>query len=140
MHVGIHGIGVYLPETIRRNDWWPASIVETWRERQARSITRSASSHDDHRSDGMQHILDGMARVKGDPFEGAVERRHMPDGMRSSDMEIAAARDALARSGVRADQIGILLTHSTTPDYLHVPNACRIHHELALPARCFSMA
>ena len=28
--VGVYGIGVYLPETIRTNDWWPPEVVAKW--------------------------------------------------------------------------------------------------------------
>ena len=28
--VGILGIGIHLPPEVRKNDWWPASVVDRW--------------------------------------------------------------------------------------------------------------
>ena len=33
MSVGILGVGSYLPEQVRTNDWWPRSIVDEWEEK-----------------------------------------------------------------------------------------------------------
>ena len=46
MNIGILGLGRYLPPIIRRNDHWPAAIVDAWRAHQARSLTRNAGSDD----------------------------------------------------------------------------------------------
>ena len=37
--VGIHSIGLFLPERVRANDWWPADEVDRWRERMAHRAT-----------------------------------------------------------------------------------------------------
>jgi 3-oxoacyl-[acyl-carrier-protein] synthase III len=137
--VGIHGIGVHLPAEIRRNDWWPASTVARWREKNARN---SARGHENLASLplGVQRTIAAMLAERDDPFRGSVERRVMPEGAAVSDMETAAAREAIARAGVPADQIRFVLTYSLAPDFLISTNACRIHKNLGLPERCLSLA
>jgi 3-oxoacyl-[acyl-carrier-protein] synthase-3 len=139
-NVGVYSIGTYLPEPVRRNDWWPESIVQRWRARQAQTFTRSQQGPEENLTDGMKLTVAAMLEGKNDPFEGTVERRVMPEGMRSSDMEVAAARRALDGAGIDPKDVDFLLTQSTAPNYVHVPNACIVHRELGLGRRCFSMA
>lgn len=138
--LGVYGVGTYLPPIVRRNDWWPENIVNAWRERQARSITRSVEEPEDPPTEGMRVTLREMAAYKTDPFEGSVERRVMPDDMRTSDMEVLAARDAIAKAGIDPGDIDLVLTQSTGPNFIHVPNSCIVHKELGLRSECFAIA
>ena len=138
--MGILGIGTYLPPIVRKNDWWPEEIVSVWRERQARSITRAQEEPSDPPTEGMRATLKAMAAYKSDPFEGAVERRVMPDDMKTSDMDVAAAREAIARSGIDSTQIDLVLAQTSGPNYVHVPNACLVHKELELSAHCLAIS
>ncbi|MGH8624445.1 MAG: hypothetical protein ACREYC_03900 [Gammaproteobacteria bacterium] len=138
--VGIHGIGIYLPEPVRKNDWWPSKIVDSWRGKSGASLVRSSNDSDEPISEGGRRTLEGMAEVAADPFKGAVERRAMPDGMVASDMEAAAAKDALSRAGIDPGEAGMLLTNSQLPDFLSVPTAPAVHRKLGLPERCLSTA
>ncbi len=139
--VGILGIGLYLPEEVRRNDWWPEHIVDSWREgRQAKNLARAEREHADPLTDGARQTFSGMADWADDPFKGAVERRVMPAGMKPSDMEVAAAEDALARAGVKREEIDLLFVFSQVPDQLIISNATRVHERLGLPRNCFSMS
>jgi 3-oxoacyl-[acyl-carrier-protein] synthase-3 len=138
-HVGVHGVGLYLPPEIRRNDWWPEETVRNWRVKSGESLVRPRQDREDPATPGAQAVIRGMADVKDDPFRGAVERRVMPQGMVTSDMEAAAARDALARAGLEPGEVGLLLTNSQLPDYLSVPTAPIVHRKLGLSERCMSM-
>lgn len=140
INVGIRGIGIHLPQTVRKNDWWPESTVQKWRERQAKNITRSREEPSDPPTEGMRRTLAAMASVKDDPFEGAIERRVMAEGMQSSDMETLAAREAIAKAGIDPSEIDILLVQSTLPNFIHVPNCCIVHRNLGLSETCFSMS
>lgn len=140
MRVGIQSIGVHLPPTVRDNSWWPAEIVEQWRMRQARSFNRAQTQSDDPLTDGAQRVVAAIAELKSDPFEGVKERRVLDPALRSSDMEVDAARQALSRAGVEPGEIDLLLIQSTTPNFVHVSNACLVHRELGLSPRCFSLA
>jgi len=140
LQVGIHAVGLYMPETIRGNDWWPAAIVEKWRQDAWMRALSTRRAPPTGAGQGTLRTLAAMAEVEADPFLGGKERRIRPEGMPSSDMEIAAARDALARSGVRPADIGVLMVANSLPDYLAVPTAPRVHKELGLPPGCLSFA
>jgi 3-oxoacyl-[acyl-carrier-protein] synthase-3 len=127
-NVGIWGLGAFLPPVVRRNDWWPAPLVETWRSRR-----RVAEATATPTSKGARELLAVAARHADDPFEGARERRVMPDDMRPSDMLAAACRDALAAASIGADDIDFLLVDNTTPDFLLASDGCRLQIELGLP-------
>ncbi len=67
---------------------------------------------------GMKRVVAATAALENDPFQGAVERRVMPEGMLASDMELRAANEAIERSGIDRRQIQLVLCHSAVPDYL----------------------
>jgi 3-oxoacyl-[acyl-carrier-protein] synthase-3 len=134
--VGILGLGSYLPPIVRGNDWWPEHIVSDWRARQSRRFTNLEDLS--QLTPASRLVLDATQRYAGDPFEGARERRVTPDDVRSTDMGIAAARDAMARADVGASDIDFLLVQSMCPDYLNTPDGCRIHEVLGLPTRTFT--
>jgi len=136
--VGILGIGAYLPEQVRRNDWWPEEVVAKWRARAAESLVRHEPDSPQPPSEGVRRILAAMAELKDDPFQGTRERRLMTRGMTSSDLEVEAVKDALARSGTPPGRVGLLLTDSQLPDYLGVANAPLVHRKLGLPAGCLA--
>lgn len=136
MQVGIYGIGTYLPEQVRGNDWWPESVVAGWRER----LAKMRPGLPDQLTQNERATLAAMAELASDPFQGTLERRVMDGAMTSSEMETRAARAALARANVDAREIDLLLVHSIVPDYLNTPNACAVHHNLALSERCFTMS
>src|SRR5690349_16752400 len=137
--VGIHAIGSYLPEPVRTNDWWPDEVVNSWKSNRQKDLAGNIFESTDPKTPGAQITLAAMAQFSGDPFKGAIERRVMPPGMVSSDMEIQAARVAIDKSGVDVDDIGLLLTSSQLPDYLIIPTATHVHRSLGLPERCLSM-
>jgi hypothetical protein len=136
---GIWSVGTYLPPILRTNDYWAPDIVETWRARQQRNLTRAQGADDGALGDGARTIIKHMMRFKDDPFEGVVSRHIMPDDMRSSDMEMAAAKQAMERAGIGPGDVDMLLVQTTTPDWLHVPTAVRLHHELGLAAHCHTL-
>src|SRR5690606_38664047 len=56
-------------------------------------------------------------------------------------MEVEAARDALARAGITADEIDVLITHAMVPDYMCVNHASIVQDKLGLrkSALCFGI-
>lgn len=137
--VGIWGVGTYLPAVVRTNDWWPEEVVAGWRERVTGRLDRPAESAAEERTDGARLVLEAMAELREDPFKGSRERRVMPDGMLTSEMELRAAQEALARAAVDPRDVDMLLSSTSLPDYWMVPNACRTHEALGLPKRCFTL-
>jgi 3-oxoacyl-[acyl-carrier-protein] synthase III len=131
---GVRGVGLYLPETIRRNDWWRPAVVDKWvAERRAAPPPPPPSSPHE------AQILAALAAQAADPFQLAVERHVIAPDQTHTDMEESAARLALERADVRVDQIDLLLTHQIVPEYWLSNPACELHHRLGLPSRCFAM-
>jgi 3-oxoacyl-[acyl-carrier-protein] synthase III len=139
MQAGILGLGVHLPEEIRRNDWWPPETVVHWQERLA-NASAPGGGVVESLPPGARKTLAAIAELRQDPFRGAVERRIMPDGMLSSELESEAARKALEDAGVFPGEIDLILTQSFCPDYHSTANACAVHHRLGLPERCLSVS
>lgn len=143
MGVGIYGVGFFLPPLIRRNDWWPEAVVEGWRRRPRPTrpdMGRAPLGLEGQLSEGARRTLEAIAAMGDDIFQGSAERHIMPEGMSSSQMEGAAAREAISASGVDPSDIDLLVTYSYCPDRLAETQACRVHHELGLTERCVSMS
>jgi 3-oxoacyl-[acyl-carrier-protein] synthase III len=137
--VGVLGMGLYLPPIVRTNDWWPAAKVDRWRERAAHRATNT-DAPPTSLSAGEKRTLEAFAAYVHDPFRGALERRVMPEGMSSVDMEVSAAREAIARADVPIDAIDAILTQTPVPEYLMVNHACVTHRALGLASRCLALA
>lgn len=138
----ILGIGVYLPEQIRENNWWSEDIVQKW----ADDKRRFSSSFDINNID--LEDLSPEARIlietlhdlrrNTDTFEGSKQRYIMAEQEKTSDMEIAASQCALKNAGVSPSKIDFVITQSTLPDIICDPNACIVHKALNLKSTCFS--
>src|SRR5512140_337696 len=103
-NVGILGVGMFLPTEVRQNDWWSAELVASWMERR-----RKAPPPEPPRTEGEARVLAAMKDQALDPFQGAVERRVIARGATVLDMETAAAREAIERSGIAPREIDLLL-------------------------------
>jgi 3-oxoacyl-[acyl-carrier-protein] synthase-3 len=134
--VGILGLGTFLPPTVRGNDWWPAAQVARWGERMAHRATRAAD--DAALAPAAQRTLAALARYVDDPFRGAVTRRVMTPPMTTTDMEAAAAEQALAAAAVDRSAIDAVLTQTPVPERLMVNEASPLHHRLGLARRCLA--
>lgn len=129
--IGILGVGMHVPPTVRTNAWWPREVVASWRMPPPPPAPASPTA-------GMQHVLDGVASLAGDPFQGVVER-HVLDGETLEDLEERAAQEALARAGVAPGEIGLLLTHTVVTEDQLVNPACELHERLGLPRACLAL-
>ena len=65
-----------------------------------------------------------------------ISQRHFAQGETLTDLTVEAARLAFERSGITADQIGLCIAATVTPDRLTPAQACLIHQELGLPEDC----
>lgn len=133
-HTGILGIGVFLPDEVRRNDWWPEPVVDAWRQRIAQW-----RAHDAPEDEGERLVWAARNEVGTDPFSGSIERRVMSSDMKALDMEVAAAKQALHKADVAPGEIDLLLLQSTVPDQLTTNIACSVHAALDLPRSCFTL-
>lgn len=138
-HVGIYSVGVFLPEQVRTNDWWSPQTIAGWGQTHTGRLDRPPEGPDELETEGGRMVLEAMRHFRDDPFKGARARRVMAEGQHTSDMEVAAVEDALDRAGLTPKDVDLLLATTCLPDYLMVPNACRVHERLGMSPRCFSM-
>ena len=64
---------------------------------------------------------------------GIRERRVMAPDQTTSDLALAAARPALARAGIEAADLGLIIVATDTPDYFSPATATVLQHKLAAP-------
>ena len=121
---GIVGMGLWLPETIRRNDAWPESFLRTFNEqpdaRQAKDFT-----HIEHRSHNRpfeELFLRHALPCDRDPFKGAVERRIASPDAPTVEGDAAAARLALADAGIDPRGVDLVLSSAVVQDELAPSN------------------
>ena len=129
--VGLLGIGVALPETVRDNTFWDGRIEhdEGRRSRDVLAIERSASGT---RNQMPPEIAEAMAALPDDGFRGARRRRVIDEGAASSGLEAQAGRRALEDAGIEPDDIDLVLTHSLLPDQIVPSNAPALQDQLGL--------
>lgn len=132
--VGILGIGVYLPDEVRTNDWWPEPVVARWRAKLDGIVPEQAPPG---ATPGVLRTLRAIAALRGDPFQGAKERRVASAETPPSTLETLAAERALHAASVAASEVDAVLGYSFVPDYLSTPNAALVHRALGLPRDCF---
>jgi 3-oxoacyl-[acyl-carrier-protein] synthase III len=88
-------------------------------------------------------LTETYARVGGqsgllESLAGIQERRWWPEGYLFTDAAAAAGAKAIEASGVRVDEIGLLIDTSVCRDRLEPSSAVTVHHALDLPSWCLS--
>ncbi len=139
MQVGILGVGSFLPDHVRTNDWWPAEHVAAWREKRVNRMTRGAIPKDVLATEGVLLVAREMDRLAHDPFDGGLQRRVIADDMSSGDMEVMAAQHAMTHAGVGPSDIDVLFVQSMCPDHATANNAAAVHERLGLRQRVLSL-
>ena len=64
---------------------------------------------------------------------GVEERRWWPEDVSFADAAAMAGAKALAESGIRPEQIGLMINTSVSRAYLEPSTAVAIHYQLGLP-------
>lgn len=126
MRAGILGLGQWLPEKVRTNDYWPKEFVEAHGKRAQAEFTEVQVNPDGDAID--QLVAKYASSEKDDPFLGAIERRVASDDMRTHIVELAAAEDALKNAGLDGSCIDLVISYSTIPDRVSPPPATLIAH------------
>jgi acyl-CoA:acyl-CoA alkyltransferase len=95
------------------------------------------SSYFDEQLEG---TLDRLGLRKGllEQVAGIQERRWWPEDVAYTDAAAQAGALALADSGVRAEQIGLLIDTSVSRARLEPSSAVTVHHLLDLPSSCLN--
>jgi 3-oxoacyl-[acyl-carrier-protein] synthase-3 len=131
--IGILGLGMHLPPAVRTNDWWPPEVVAGWPAR------RNAGPPPSELTPSAAAIVAAMRDQAGDPFQGTVVRHVLDEASSLLELEVLAARDALARAAVAADDVDLVLTCSTPTDYQLTNSACALHEALGLPRNAYAL-
>ncbi|MEO0461371.1 MAG: 3-oxoacyl-[acyl-carrier-protein] synthase III C-terminal domain-containing protein [Myxococcota bacterium] len=137
MGVGILGIAAVLPPTVRTNDYWSQELIESWSAKLR--FDESPSDEPRFETEGQQIMFDAMKDAVGDPFHGVRERRIAAPGTRPSDLEVSAGKNALDDASIEPKDVDVLLVASAVSDFLVLPNAPKVHHELGLSSHVMSM-
>jgi 3-oxoacyl-[acyl-carrier-protein] synthase-3 len=142
----IAGFGVYLPEEVRENDFWPRDLVKKWQRHAGvlEGIQQFAS-----RAGTTVHplLVEALAGLKDDPFQGYKRRRVAPPEMMPSEMERRAVEEAVRDAQIEPEDVDMLMTFSLPPDWNSYPTAFKLQHECgfknalaySLSCNCFSM-
>ncbi|MTI48382.1 MAG: ketoacyl-ACP synthase III [Firmicutes bacterium] len=103
-NAGILGVGLYMPEEIRTNDYW--------NDKEFLNLPPSKS--------------------KKDCFLGIDERRVFPKNMLPSEAEVKAGEAALKNANISKEEIDLVLVHSMVPNETVPGNASLVQYELGL--------
>lgn len=125
---GIIGLGLWLPETVRRNDAWPPSFSRAFFEHQ-----KTRRAHDFTVLDGPKRPYEELYRryapaFEGDPFKGAIERRVADPDVPVARGDADAARRALADARVDPDRVDVVLSSALVQDRIVPNNGPSIQH------------
>ena len=131
----ILGLGVYIPEHIRTNDYWGKELVNSW------SKGKNKNKKAQEPKDSLHQIMqEEIAKLEGDPFSGMIERRVTPSDVLPIHMEIKAAAEAIKSAELRPEDIDLLMCFSLPPTRVFPPDVFRLHNELGLKnAFCFGV-
>jgi len=99
---GIIGVGAYIPDNIRKNDFWDDKEIAN------------------------------LPKKDKDPFKGIEERRVFDDKMLPSDVETLAGKSAIEDASLSVDDIDLVLVHSMLQDEIVPSNASLVQHKLGL--------
>jgi 3-oxoacyl-[acyl-carrier-protein] synthase-3 len=127
---GIVGLGLWIPPTVRRNDAWPASFVDTYLEKRESRKTVDLM-HVERARPGRPYeplFQRHAAPHDGDPFKGAVERRVAPPELPSVEGDAKAVKSALEDAGVDPRDVSLILSSAVVPDRVCPPNATAIQY------------
>jgi 3-oxoacyl-[acyl-carrier-protein] synthase-3 len=122
---GIIGLGLWLPDEVRRNDEWPESFTRAFhehREKRRRSDFTNVDRRDSTRPFEELFVRHAL-HYDDDPFKGAVERRIASPDDSVAECDARAARLAMKDANVRPEEIDLIVSSAVLPDLVSAPNA-----------------
>lgn len=134
---GIRSLAVSFPETVRTNDYYRGLHPELLRRLEEKA---SAGPPPAPPGDAPPTLFElAMIPYLADPFRGSVERRALPPGGTARDLEVPAARAALAALGMAPGDVDLLISSSLMPDQLAVGNAAFLARDLGLEGAAWNL-
>jgi 3-oxoacyl-[acyl-carrier-protein] synthase III len=131
----ITAIATAFPRQIRTNAWWDEHYPELVANAREATLARLWADFEDGRASAYDRTI---AQYLSDPFRGTVERRVMGPGMSAQQLEVAAARAALAAGDIDPASVDLILLAALRPDSLVVGDAAFLVRELGLRAPAVS--
>jgi 3-oxoacyl-[acyl-carrier-protein] synthase-3 len=130
---GIVGMGAYVPEEVRTNDWWPDSFLEEHGKRMKEDVTTTGEQvAETVPQDVDPEVVRHAGPLRGAPFRGSRERRVIAEGQQASDLEAAAVRSAADDAGIELHDIDLLAVYSMLPDVPAPTNHALVAEKLGL--------
>lgn len=136
----IIGMGAYIPEEVRTNDFWPSELVNMWGKGNKKSKTFLHLKNEKAYKQKNTHPLleQELNRLLDDPFVGMKERR--VSNILPSEMEKLACEEALMDANVSPEEIDLMIGFSLPSDKIYPTNLFKVHYELGLKnAKCFGV-
>jgi 3-oxoacyl-[acyl-carrier-protein] synthase-3 len=129
---GIIGMGLWVPEEVRRNDAWPESFARTFHEKRKERAERDFTNVDErpHRRLYEELFLRHAGPYADDPFKSATVRRIAPADEPTARGDSVAAARALESAGVDPRDVDRILSSAIIPDRLAPSNGPAIQQLL----------
>lgn len=137
--VGIISVAAWIPTEVRPNSYWDPNLVRQWKERLPKRLDKIKQALASETSEVARLTIERLEAMVDDPWQGIKERRVMPKEMKSWDMEVLAAKEAIERAGIDKSEIDVVMSHQICPDYLNLPSAPVVHGKLGLRETAMSL-
>jgi 3-oxoacyl-[acyl-carrier-protein] synthase-3 len=130
MRSTILGLGMWLPDQVRTNDFWSADVVAKWTARaelEKEGVDGTLAGVPESASDSV--VAKYFAADALDPFLGSTRRHIAEPGWSSYGASASAARRALEDAGVDGLDIDVVLAWEVVPDRPAMTGAAKIAEE-----------
>ncbi len=107
MNARIESVAVAVPRTVRDNSWFAERFPDVLQRVERQTLARVMN--DTAAAEGSASFDSTMRPYLEDPFRGTRVRRILADEHTAIDLEMAAARDALAAAEIGVDDIDLVL-------------------------------
>lgn len=136
---GILGFASWFPETIRKNNEWPQAFIENFKNK---SLNEELNTFVNLRAEDTDNamVIQYLQTEMGDPFFGTRHRRIASEKTTSVDAETFAAESVLKKTGVKANDISIVMSYATLPDRIMPAGANAVAYNVgATRAHCIGI-
>lgn len=128
--VGILGLSISLPATVRTNQFWYQHYPEVVAAAESKTLARTFAPIDPSSN---TYLFDSeMEPYLSDPFRGTIERRYLAVGETILELECRAAREALDAVKMQKDDIDLIICCSFLPQQIGPGNGVFICRELEI--------
>lgn len=139
MGVGLRSLAVEFPSTLRTNGYYRARQPEVYETAGQRSLARMWSAGAATGDAGGDAFDAEMAPYLEDPFRGTVERRVLSPGETVLQVELRAARAALAAARMAPSDVDLLISSAFVPDQVGIGHSAFLARDLGLVGTAWNL-